>query len=75
MAFVESMVEDSIALGGQVHWYTSMVGKKGTMKALRMLLYRRGVRVLRTTEFVQARVAEAQSVPVNGCACRPQAAL
>ncbi len=54
MAFVEAMVEDSLSLQGQIHWYTTMVGKKGTMKALRTLLYRLGVRVLRTTEFVQA---------------------
>ncbi|GAB4814487.1 hypothetical protein N2152v2_001533 [Parachlorella kessleri] len=57
LAFVEGMVEDSFALQGQIHWYTTMVGKKVTLKAVRALLYRRGVRVLRTTEFVQGKTS------------------
>jgi hypothetical protein len=47
------MVQDSLKLRGAVHWYTSMVGKKGTLRAVRSMLYRHGVRVLRTTEFFQ----------------------
>ena len=38
-------------------WFTSMVGKKATLKAVRLLLHQLGVRCLRTTEFVQVRAA------------------
>ena len=48
------MATDSFALRGAVHWYSTMVGKKSTLKALRALLYAHGARVLRTTEFFQA---------------------
>ena len=51
------MVKDSLTLRGAVHWFTTMVGKKGTLKAVRSLLYRHGVRVLRTTEFFQGRTS------------------
>ena len=55
---MSGMVRDSLSLRGAVHWYTTMVGKKATLRAVRSLLYRHGVRALRTTEFFQA------------CACR-----
>jgi hypothetical protein len=51
------MVKDSLTLRGTVHWFTTMVGKKGTLKAVRSLLYRHSVRVLRTTEFFQGRTS------------------
>lgn len=54
LAFVRRMVEDSLVLRGRVHWYTSMVGKKSTLKALRSQLHGLGVSALRTTEFAQA---------------------
>eukprot|EP00887_Chlorella_sp_A99_P005035 scaffold4.g5035.t1 len=57
LAFVTAMIEDSLKLRGQVHWYTTMVGKKATLKAARTLLYRHGVRVLRTTEFAQGKTS------------------
>ena len=53
LAFVTQMVKDSIKLQGRVHWYTSMVGKKATLKQLRRLLHNSRVTALRTTEFVQ----------------------
>lgn len=53
LAFVSAMVQDSLALRGGVHWYSTMVGRKATLKAARSLLYRHGVRALRTTEFAQ----------------------
>lgn len=55
LAFVTSMVEDSVRLHGAIHWYTTMVGKKVTLKAVRTLLYSRGVRIVRTTEFFQVK--------------------
>jgi 23S rRNA (adenine1618-N6)-methyltransferase len=54
LEFVKSMVDDSEGLPPDtVHWYTSMVGKKGTVKAVRTMLYSRGVKVVRTTELCQ----------------------
>jgi len=55
-AFVTEMIEDSVeVVKEKVHWYTTMVGKKGTMKSMRALLYRKGVKVVRTTEFSQGK--------------------
>ena len=48
-AFVGRMIEDSCALKGRVHWYTSMVGKKGSLKKLLALLRKR-----RVSDFVTA---------------------
>ena len=33
LAFVSALVADSLRLRGAVHWYTSMVGKKATLRA------------------------------------------
>ncbi|KAL4428378.1 hypothetical protein ABPG75_002467 [Micractinium tetrahymenae] len=57
LAFVSAMVQDSLELRGAVHWYTTMVGKKGTLRAARSLLYRHGVRALRTTELAQGKTS------------------
>lgn len=57
LAFVTQMVQDSIKLKGQVHWYTSMLGKKATLKQIRLLLHNSKVTALRTTEFVQGRTS------------------
>jgi 23S rRNA (adenine1618-N6)-methyltransferase len=55
LAFVRRMAEESAALRGAVHWYTSMVGKKATLKEMRKELHALGVTALRTTELAQAR--------------------
>jgi len=58
LAFVRGMIEDSVELQGQIHWYTTMVGKKGTLKAVRSVLGRtRGVQAIRTTEFSQGKTS------------------
>jgi 23S rRNA (adenine1618-N6)-methyltransferase len=55
-AFVAKMIEDSVeVVKHKVHWYTTMVGKKSTMKSMRALLYKKGVKVVRTTEFSQGK--------------------
>lgn len=51
--FIKQMVQDSLQLQRRIHWYTTMVGKKATLKELRPLLHRHRVTALRTTEFVQ----------------------
>lgn len=43
LAFVRAMIADSRVLQGRVHWYTSMCGKKGSMKVLRQELHSAGV--------------------------------
>ena len=55
LSFILNMVEDSVRLGARVHWYSSMVGKKATLKALRKELHSRHVTAIRTTEFAQVR--------------------
>ena len=52
-AFVKQMVQDSLQLQHRIHWYSTMVGKKATLKQLRSLLHSHRVTALRTTEFVQ----------------------
>ena len=52
-AFVNQLVQDSLQLQQRIHWYTTMVGKKATLKQLRPTLHGHRVTALRTTEFVQ----------------------
>ncbi|KAK9835677.1 hypothetical protein WJX74_005744 [Apatococcus lobatus] len=54
-AFVECMVQDSLRLQGRIHWYTTMLGRKASLKRLRTRLHACGVSALRTTEFIQGR--------------------
>jgi len=51
--FVRRMVADSFALRDRVWWFTTMVGKKATMRGLRQLLHALGVPVVRSTTFTQ----------------------
>eukprot|EP00798_Chlamydomonas_sp_ICE-L_P029272 gene29272-12514_t len=53
MAFILRMVEDSVRLGGRVHWYSTMVNKKATLKQLRRELHKRHVTAIRTTELTE----------------------
>ncbi|KAL6746428.1 hypothetical protein V8C86DRAFT_3149728, partial [Haematococcus lacustris] len=57
LAFVLRMLEDSVRLGSRVHWYSSMVGKKSTLKALRRELHARHVTAIRTTELAQGKTS------------------
>lgn len=57
-AFVSQMVEDSLSLKDKIYWFTTMVGKKKTLKQMRKLLHGiSDVSALRTTEFVQGRTS------------------
>lgn len=53
--FVKTMVMESLDFKTRVHWFTTMVGKKKTLKSVRKLLHALNVPGLRTTEFVQGR--------------------
>ncbi|KAF6250628.1 hypothetical protein COO60DRAFT_1705635 [Scenedesmus sp. NREL 46B-D3] len=57
LAFVRAMIADSRVLRGRVHWYSSMCGKKATLKVLRQDLHGAGVTALRTTELVQGKTS------------------
>ena len=49
---------DSATLRGAVHWYTSMVGKKATLAAVKQLAWQHGATAVRTTELSQGASAE-----------------
>jgi 23S rRNA (adenine1618-N6)-methyltransferase len=58
-AFTARIFEDSLLLRDRVHWYTTMCGKKETVKHLRRALASREARVaaVRTTVFRQGKTA------------------
>ncbi len=57
-AFVRNIFEDSLLYTDRVHWFTTMVGKKATLKALRKWLHaEHSVHVVRTTEFFQGQTS------------------
>lgn len=51
-AFVGRMIEDSCRLKGRVHWYTSLVGKKASLKKLTVLLRQKRVRAFLTVSVI-----------------------
>lgn len=55
LSFVTAMVRDSLVLREKIEWYTSMVGKKSSLRKLLGVLREGGVRNVRTTEFLQGR--------------------
>eukprot|EP00249_Psilotum_nudum_P018251 c26713_g1_i2 orf=144-1733(+) len=57
LSFITRMIEDSLQLKGQIHWYTTLVGRKVNLKVLIPKLRRMGVTMLRTTEFSQGRTS------------------
>lgn len=52
-AFISRIIQDSVQLKQSFRWYTSMVGKKSSLKSLIAKLREVGVTVVKTTEFVQ----------------------
>jgi 23S rRNA (adenine1618-N6)-methyltransferase len=42
LAFVRAMIADSRVLRNRIHWYSSMCGKKATLKLLRQELHSAG---------------------------------
>lgn len=56
-AFVARIIEDSVHLKHVIHWFTTMVGRKVTLKGLSAKLWALGVATVRTTEFVQGRTS------------------
>ncbi|KAL7686667.1 putative METTL16/RlmF family, S-adenosyl-L-methionine-dependent methyltransferase [Plasmopara halstedii] len=55
IAFIEKMITESEILQKRVLWYTSMVGKKSSLRKILALLRGKNVQSTRTTEFFQGR--------------------
>ncbi|CAH0514025.1 unnamed protein product [Peronospora belbahrii] len=55
VAFIGNMILESVELQDRVLWYTSMVGKKASLRKVLALLREKKVRTTRTTEFCQGR--------------------
>jgi len=53
--FVAQIIEDSLVMKDQIKWYTSMLGRKASLKPLLSLLQKRRIVNTRTTEFFQGR--------------------
>eukprot|EP01130_Rhizamoeba_saxonica_P000092 TRINITY_DN1010_c1_g1_i2.p1 TRINITY_DN1010_c1_g1~~TRINITY_DN1010_c1_g1_i2.p1 ORF type:complete len:303 (-),score=60.17 TRINITY_DN1010_c1_g1_i2:547-1455(-) len=53
LAFITKMIDDSLVLKDRVHWYTSLIGRKVTMKLLVKKLHSVGITNIRTTTFTQ----------------------
>lgn len=71
VAFIEEMIEESEVLQMRVLWYTSMVGKKTSLRKLLSRLRQKNVQSIRTTEFCQGRtkrwgIAWTYSMDVTG---------
>lgn len=56
-AFVRRMIYDSAALKDRVYWFSTMCGKKSTLKAARYQLQQCGAEVIRTTELMQGKTS------------------
>eukprot|EP00884_Botryococcus_braunii_P012832 jgi/Botrbrau1/2154/Bobra.0093s0055.2 len=68
-AFVSQMLRDSVLMQERICWYTTMVGKKATLRTLRQAVQRAGATAVRTTELAQGRTsrwAVAWSYTVRG---------
>lgn len=55
VAFITSMIDDSLVLKTRVLWYTSMIGRKATIRKILKVLREKQVPHSRTTEFFQGR--------------------
>ncbi|RHY64711.1 hypothetical protein DYB38_001919 [Aphanomyces astaci] len=55
VAFVTRMIQDSLLLTSQVRWYTSLIGRKSSLRPLLAILRSHGIPNMRTTEFLQGR--------------------
>ncbi|RLN25873.1 hypothetical protein BBJ28_00000858, partial [Nothophytophthora sp. Chile5] len=55
VAFIGSMITESVELRDRVLWFTSMVGRKASLRKLLALLREKQVPTTRTTEFFQGR--------------------
>jgi 23S rRNA A1618 N6-methylase RlmF len=57
VAFVTRMFEESTQLKMKYRWFTSMLGKKASIKPLQTLMFQGSAKVVRIEEFIQGRQA------------------
>ena len=57
LAFVAGIVRDSLVLRARVRWYTSLLGRRATLRPLLRTLRDAGVVNVRTTRFARGRTA------------------
>eukprot|EP00301_Raphidiophrys_heterophryoidea_P007179 c12813_g1_i4.p1 GENE.c12813_g1_i4~~c12813_g1_i4.p1 ORF type:complete len:268 (+),score=65.81 c12813_g1_i4:746-1549(+) len=55
VAFVKKMIDDSVALGTRVRWYSAMIGRKDDLKELKKILFDLHVQHVRTTTLANGR--------------------
>jgi methyltransferase len=53
--FIKRIVEDSLRLKTKIKWYTSLIGKKSSLKVITSLLKAKKIPVIASTEMVQGR--------------------
>eukprot|EP00890_Picochlorum_soloecismus_P005147 jgi/Picsp_1/5633/NSC_02992-R1_ribosomal rna large subunit methyltransferase f len=56
-SFVRNMIRDSRSISDRIVWFTTMVGKKSTLKIARKMIHDFGHTVVRTTEFIQGKTS------------------
>ncbi|XP_057420367.1 uncharacterized protein LOC130714487 [Lotus japonicus] len=56
-AFITRIIDDSAELKNHFRWFTSMAGRKSSLKDLISKLWKVGVTIVKTTEFVQGRTS------------------
>jgi len=72
IAFVSRMIQESIALRDQVEWYTTMLGKLGSVSVIVEKLKSIGVSNWAVTEFVQGNKTKRWGVAWSWSDLRPR---
>eukprot|EP00475_Leptophrys_vorax_P030056 TRINITY_DN44713_c0_g1_i1.p1 TRINITY_DN44713_c0_g1~~TRINITY_DN44713_c0_g1_i1.p1 ORF type:complete len:287 (-),score=52.25 TRINITY_DN44713_c0_g1_i1:25-885(-) len=55
--FVKKLCHESIEAKDRFRWFTSMIGKKSSLKTLQALMFANGAKVVRVQEFIQGRLS------------------
>jgi len=56
-AFISQMVEESVKIPHRIRWFTSMLGRKASVKSLQQRMFQMGATCVQTTEFAQGKQA------------------
>eukprot|EP00164_Ancoracysta_twista_P007533 GFYU01010709.1.p1 GENE.GFYU01010709.1~~GFYU01010709.1.p1 ORF type:complete len:340 (+),score=77.94 GFYU01010709.1:895-1914(+) len=57
VAFVTAIIEDSVKLRQRVRWYTTLLGRKASLKPLKKVLQQHNIHNVRTSELFQGRTS------------------
>ncbi|KAL0484163.1 Mettl16 [Acrasis kona] len=55
VSFVCRMIDDSVSIGTNITWYSTMLGKKSSIKPIKQYLSSCNISLIYTTEFVQGK--------------------